>query len=344
MKIVIATNSLGGGGAERAMNLLANELHERGHSVILVPINEGVRDSVEVNCRIIPINRKYGASFFETFQAIFHFRSLLTSLNPDFVVLNCDLPELFGLILPKEMQLITVEHSIFPWSKRKLLGRGVRFLHRKRNTTFFAVSSHLTIWPNRANPERIVPNLVTAPKRQKVFNLGSSKIERLVFVGRLSPEKRPLWLLRIAKELSIPVIFIGSGDEELSLLKFSQENSISALFVGHQLKPWDLIIPGDLVLVPSLFEGDGLVVIEAISQGIPILLSDILEFRRFEFPHHFYASTETDFVNLIEKYRNSISTITVPKYIVDKLLDVRKRSNIGDIWEQALKERKTTVE
>lgn len=41
MKVAIVTNSLTGGGAERAMNLAANALHAAGIQVLLIPINHG---------------------------------------------------------------------------------------------------------------------------------------------------------------------------------------------------------------------------------------------------------------------------------------------------------------
>ncbi len=51
-KVFIVTNSLSGGGAERAMNLVCAELSESLKNEIeitLVPINNGPKDLVEPN-------------------------------------------------------------------------------------------------------------------------------------------------------------------------------------------------------------------------------------------------------------------------------------------------------
>lgn len=339
MRVVIVTNSLGGGGAERAMNLLANELHERSYSVTLIPINQSVIDIVKVKSAIIPINRKYHAGLLETFRSLFYFRKLMGSLDPQIVLLNCDLPELFGLVLSKRMKQIIVEHSKSPWANRKTLGRMVRFLHRCRSTTFFAVSPHLKIWPGRLNPEQIVPNLISISKMESEFASSTTKVKRLVFIGRLSSEKRPLWVLEIAQSLSIPVLVIGAGNEDSHLRRFAELKGISTEFAGYKINPWELVEAGDLLLVPSLYEGDGLVVIEAIALGIPILLSDITDFRRFHFPDFFYAGNKYEFVNRIRIYENSLSKLVVPKVRVDKILEKRAPKYVGDIWETEFSER-----
>ena len=46
MKIVLVTNSLSGGGAERAINLASNSLMNLGLDVFLIPINQSSEDLV----------------------------------------------------------------------------------------------------------------------------------------------------------------------------------------------------------------------------------------------------------------------------------------------------------
>ena len=48
-RIMIVTNSLSGGGAERSMNIVSNEMHMRKWPTILVALNSGPRDLVETN-------------------------------------------------------------------------------------------------------------------------------------------------------------------------------------------------------------------------------------------------------------------------------------------------------
>ncbi len=47
MKVFFVTNSLSGGGAERATNTLVNALHSIGLDVSLITLNGGINDLVE---------------------------------------------------------------------------------------------------------------------------------------------------------------------------------------------------------------------------------------------------------------------------------------------------------
>ena len=58
-KVLFLTNSLTGGGAERAMNIVANELVRLGFEVGLVPINQSKDDFVELNCPTFPLLRQW---------------------------------------------------------------------------------------------------------------------------------------------------------------------------------------------------------------------------------------------------------------------------------------------
>lgn len=342
-KVALVTNSIGGGGAERAMNLLANELIKRNFSVTLIPINLGPPDSIQLKCKVCPLDRSPSANLSETLQAIMRFRKLLRNIDPDYVVLNCDLPELFGLFLPQRKNLIVVEHANPAWSTRQTIGRLMRFLHRLRKTSFFAVSAHLTIWPSGTLPKNIVNNIVEV-SQDKFSNVPVQKrLTRLVFIGRLARvQKRPSWLIKIAHELSIPVLFIGLGEEENSLKNLAANEKVRAEFVGYQINPWSFLAQGDLVVVPSLFEGDGLVAVEAIANKIPVILSDIPDFRRFNLPDRFYAITPSEFVDKIGLYRESIDDLVVPAINRIALLQKRTPKEVGDVWENVFNEKSVT--
>lgn len=336
-KVTIVTNSVGGGGAERAMNLLSNELTDRRYSTTLVPINNGVEDSVSIKCQVSYVGRNPTAGLFSTWKSLTKFVKLVSSNNPDFILLNCDLPELFGLFIKSGPNLFIIEHSNPAWTTRPIIGRLVRNIHKLKGTKFLAVSSHLTIWPNGEKPWRIVNNIIDIPRLGEPRDFSHSRILRLVFIGRMAKiQKRPSWLITMARELSLPVVFIGQGLEEQNLQNEAKSKLVDASFIGHQIDPWSFILPGDLLVVPSFFEGDGLVVVEAIAQKVPLILSDIRDFRRFNLPDHFYAHNISNFINLIELNRSDISKFIVPDTLSQELLQIRKSSNVGDTWERVL--------
>ena len=107
-RIFIVTNSLAGGGAERSMNLIANGLASRGYEVYLVPINAGSEDLVRVATSVMSIDRPWKSGFKETFFALIRFRRFLKRVRPDVLILNCELPELFGAIFSNKCKIIVV--------------------------------------------------------------------------------------------------------------------------------------------------------------------------------------------------------------------------------------------
>lgn len=335
MNISIVTNSLGGGGAERAMNLLANELVSRGIFVTLLPINLGVDDLITIQSRVVSLNRDIDSGAISTLRILLNFRREVIQIKPDIVILNCDLPELFGLFLPKRIHLIVVEHANPAWTMRQRLGRFVRKVHFLRGTYFVAVSAHLRIWPTRTPPKAVTLNILPQSDLMMERISSTNKILRLVYIGRLAAiQKRPRWLIEISHKVGIPVLFVGAGEEFNNLVQEACEKGVSAEFSGHKLDPWDLVADGDLVIVPSLFEGDGLVVVEAIARRRPLILSDIQDFRRFDLRECHYASSIEEFVSSILKENNNLSNFIAKESDRDRILDGRSASMVGDTWVQ----------
>ena len=333
---MIVTNSLSGGGAERSMNLLSNELTKRGWSVSLVPINSGTPDQVVPACEVFPLDRKWNGSTADTIVALWKFNKIVSSWEPDVIILNCDLPELFGALLFGKHNLVALEHTSQPWGQRKSLGKIVRRILKLRKTTWAAVSTHLTIWPLKDKPNTVLQNSVLLPKENTTRVIGR-EIKRLVFIGRLSHEKRPDLALEIAKLTNLELIIIGHGLMNEELEKKALYESIRVSFLGWVKDPWSEIQPGDLLVVTSSFEGDGLIVIEGLAHGIPMLLSDISDLRRFNFPERNYGKDLNSFVALSEFYQNKLHSLRVPEEISTRILEARKIEIVSTEWENFLK-------
>jgi glycosyltransferase involved in cell wall biosynthesis len=329
---MIVTNSLTGGGAERSMNLVSNELFRRGWPIALVPINSSPADQVIPQCEVFPLERKWRGKTLDTFYAVWKFQRLVRKWRPDFIVLNCDLPELFGAIVHGKHRLIVLEHASYPWSQRSRLGRLVRKILECRNVIWIAVSSHLTIWPKGKKPTCVLQNPLVSLVSSNPHTSGH-EIKRLVFIGRLSPEKRPELALEISHLTAIESIFIGDGVMLEGLKWSASKKSISAGFLGHLESPWQEIRTGDLLISSSKSEGDGLVVVEALQRNIPMLLAETPDFRRFGFPDINYCSDAHDFVHRITLHMNKLETLTIPESISHSILSERQLETIGNEWE-----------
>jgi len=206
-----------------------------------------------------------------------------------------------------------------------------------RDVIWVAVSSHLQIWPHGTKPYGVLQNPLT-PSVEFFKKLNtSSDLRRLVFVGRLaSTQKRPEWILEIGFLTSLEVLIIGDGEARQALQDQAETKQQKIEFTGNVRDAWTLVEPGDLLVVPSAWEGDGLVVIEGMKRGIPMLISDITDFRRFDLPNENYCQNVEDFVTRINEYRNSLDLLVIPKDKKDLILTSRSLDAVGDAWESFL--------
>jgi glycosyltransferase involved in cell wall biosynthesis len=159
-----------------------------------------------------------------------------------------------------------------------------------------------------------------------------SEIKRLVFVGRLSHEKRPDLALEIAKATGLELTVMGEGVMKVELERKAFQESIKSFFLGWVRDPWSEIQPGDLLLITSSFEGDGLIVIEGLARGLPMLVADIPDLRRFNFPDRNYGKNLMGFVAQCENYRHRLQDLRVPEEISLGIVEGRSPKIVGQAW------------
>ena len=335
-KVMIVTNSPSGGGAERAMNLVANELSNRGWPIALVPINSSEPDLILPKCEVFPLSRKWHRGLTGTLTSILKFNKVVRAFDPAVIVLNCDLPELYGSLLFSKRTLVVLQHTSKPWGTRVTLGRIIRRLLSLRNTSWVAVSNHLEIWPFGSSPSAVLTNPLS-PDDNQSYRVTSNKLKRIIFVGRLSAEKCPDVAVEVAYKLGVGAMFVGDGQLLHALKESASRRQMKIHFAGWQKKPWSLVEDGDLLIIPSSYEGDGLIVVEALQKEIPFLLSNILDFQRFEFPTRNYCETLEDFVSRAHEYSEKLDELIVPEEIAMRTLMPREIRVIGDDWEAFLK-------
>lgn len=331
-EVIFITNSMTGGGAERATNILVNELFNQGFNVKLMVINSGGEDLVPPKCEVFKIGRNWQGSLLDTARAFFRVQRIVNRQKPSVIVLNCDLPELLGSIMFHKSKTIVVEHAARPWPTRTMLGKIVRFIHRFRGTRFVAVSSHLSIWPNGDLPAGVFPNAID----QKVFLCNQSdkneKEMRLIHVGRLVESKQPEWVLTISKRTEIACAFIGVGPLESEMKRQAEKDKIDAQFLGQTSNPYELFNSLDLLLITSQNEGDGLVLLEAAALQVPFLVLDILDFKKFRIPEIHKCVDFAEFEHKVLAYRNGSIDLRLKEEDSQRILRGRSPEFVASLW------------
>lgn len=117
-------------------------------------------------------------------------------------------------------------------------------------------------------------NVSAKDNYRKNLGLVSDK-KYFVFVGRFSPEKNPLLLINLFAKLErsdIALIMLGDGP---LMNDIDKNNTQNIVFTGFTNKVREYLLASDYFVSSSLSEGLPNSVIEAMSVGLPLLLSNI---------------------------------------------------------------------
>lgn len=105
---------------------------------------------------------------------------------------------------------------------------------------------------------------------------------RMFFVGRLEAEKRPdlaIEAVRAARGVGHAAFLtmVGDGSMRAALEHTVAQEGLTGIvqFVGwqHDIAPY--LADADVLLVPSRFEGYGIVMVEALAAGVPVIATDV---------------------------------------------------------------------
>lgn len=105
----------------------------------------------------------------------------------------------------------------------------------------------------------------------------------VLYVGRFAEQKNPLGFLRIIKEIAeqsektLSVIMLGVGPLRTECERYIEENKLtnSVNILGFDSNPYKYMKAAKLVIMPSLWEGFGLVAVEAMILGKTVLASPV---------------------------------------------------------------------
>ncbi len=130
------------------------------------------------------------------------------------------------------------------------------------------------------------PFSISEIKRVYEKNLDKDKIIKsdILFVGRLSRPKNPLEFIRIIDELNLQrkmvnkkVIMIGDGELKNACKEEIKERKLGEIIemIGFQKNPYSYMASTQVVVMPSQWEGFGLVALEAMTFGKPVVCSGV---------------------------------------------------------------------
>jgi len=128
----------------------------------------------------------------------------------------------------------------------------------------------------------------------------------ILFVGALNEWKRPDILLKYSKEIDGEFIFIGEGPLERKMKDFIMNNKLTNT---RMLGPKDhettlkFIKAADVLVIPSEYEGFGLVALEGMALGTPVVAQPVAALKEILTPKSLSVNLKKKIVEVLENSR-----------------------------------------
>jgi glycosyltransferase involved in cell wall biosynthesis len=322
MKILHVITTIEMGGAEKQLNILVKEQIRSGVDVTIVNLKGGsdlessfVRLGAEVNKFLV------GLSFLV--QIHFMMRYLR---QESFDLVHSHLPRsnlLVALANKKTPHVCTFHNSeqFITFIPRFLSSYVARRVNR-RSSCAIAISEsvkHFLLYTKeipKHHKVRVIPYAYdsdfvsnsTLPRHKKVMEINAdSRALRIGTIARLEVQKNLETLIIAFTKLQteqkrLHLVGDGSQKEKLEALVSSLNLQNHVTFEGKITSVVDFLLGIDVFVLPSLYEGFGLVLLEAMQCQIPIVASDIPVIREVLGSNHpglAMVSTPSDFADKI---------------------------------------------
>jgi glycosyltransferase involved in cell wall biosynthesis len=323
LKIMQIGPTLYKGGVAVVIEELTKGLHQAGQQVVLIgnggPCTQRLAD---MGVTIESVN--WPRHPLDALKCSFKFRKFFKQYKPDIVHVHGRGPAMACVMAGREADFFTMHNPVL--TKRKsLLDKGLiqrlfspfgKKIIVLNDQTIDYLTSRFNI-----NPQRMIKvgngvdcDRFTLPddaqRREARQQMGASENDIVgLFVGRLHYQKQPQILVDLAYQLRqanlshIKIHMVGEGPDFDALTQRITELNLKEQCIFHGwMDPLQAYRAADLFLLPSAYEGYGIVAAEALACGCPVLMTPTGGYKEMirEAQTGFVSPSfeSTDFINL----------------------------------------------
>ena len=291
MKLTLVISSLGVGGAERIMSLMANYWAAKGWEITILTIDDETPFyQLDAPVNHIGLGVQQNSSNvlmggWNNFRRIQALQGAIASLKPEVVISFIDQTNVLTILATRSLNSpVIVSEHIDP----TLYSIGITWDSLRRWTYPFA--SKVVVLTQRTSdyflselrlPTYVIPNPVILPSKFEEISTVESPKRSLIAMGRLTQQKGFDLLLKAFAKLKdkdpdwILTIF-GDGElrPELEALRDKLKLQERVYFPGSVKNVYETFKQADIFVLPSRFEGFPSTLCEAMACGLPVIATD----------------------------------------------------------------------
>lgn len=273
--------------------------------------------------------------FLRPWSMFFQLKSKVEEINPDILHSHCPRSLYLSYFLPKKYKKVYTIH-IYPGLQQEILygkwkGKIVNilnhyFTYRMDLAIGCAESVSSLYLQNKGWKIHSIPNGCSHPlwekdnnKKKQIRKLLGLKesIQYFIFIGRFSYEKNPDFLVKAFQALpqqNIGIILLGTGPLWEHLKKYENDRII---LPGFKTNVYEYLIAADFYISASDVEGLANTILESMTVGLPMLLSDIPSHKEvlnkmskcvgFIYDHHDINNLHQNISNIISLNKEEVS-------------------------------------